>query len=328
MTASWSTHSHQSQQSKRNIVIRGHGPYFDVATPVGVLRCTVRGSVKRERRKTDPVAVGDEVTISLTGNAEGVIEAVAPRRRALSRIKRGTDDVEQVILANPDQLVAVFAVTEPDPHPRMLDRFLLIAEAAGLGSIVTVNKIDLDSSGEPRRLFDPYRRAGYPVIETSAAARIGLDELRERLTGKVSALAGPSGVGKSSLINALWPERADRALRVGAISSATGKGRHTTTSTHLMILGDDTYVADTPGLRALRPWGIDIDRLDRYFPEFRPYLGRCYYLDCTHVDEPGCAVIPAVESGTICRERYQSYLTLREALAEETSAGRLRRRGP
>ncbi|HLI50772.1 MAG TPA: ribosome small subunit-dependent GTPase A [Thermomicrobiaceae bacterium] len=315
-----------SDRGKQNIVIRGYGPYFDVATPAGVVLCTVRGSVKRERRKTDPVAVGDEVTISLTGNDEGIIEAVAPRRRALSRLKRGTDDVEQVILANPDQLVAVFAVAEPEPHPRMLDRFLLIAEAGGLASVVTVNKIDLDPAGELRYLFDPYREAGYPVIETSAAESAGLDELRRRLTGKVSALAGPSGVGKSSLINALWPERAEQALRVGAISGATGKGRHTTTSTHLMILDEDTYVADTPGLRALRPWGIDLNRLDRYFPEFRPYLGRCYYLDCTHVDEPGCAVIAAVEAGTINRERYQSYLIMREALAEEPSTSRFRRR--
>lgn len=314
------------QRQGQNIVIRGHGPYFDVATPAGVVRCTVRGSVKRERRKTDPVAVGDEVTISLTGNDEGVIEAVAPRVRALSRLKRGTDDVEQVILANPDQLVAVFAVTEPDPHPRMLDRFLLIAEAGGLESVVTVNKIDLDPTGELRRLFDPYRRAGYPIIETSVTASIGLSELRERLTGKVSAVAGPSGVGKSSLINALWPERDERLLRVGAISGATGKGRHTTTSTNLMILDENTYVADTPGLRALRPWGIEIDRLDRYFPEFRPYLGRCYYQDCTHVDEPGCAVITAVELGVINQERYQSYLILREALAEEPAIGRARRR--
>lgn len=313
-----------------NIVIHGHGPYFDVATPEGVVRCTVRGSVKRERRKTDPVAVGDEVTISLTGNDEGVIEAVAPRKRALSRVKRGTDDVEQVILANPDQLIAVFAVAEPEPHPRMLDRFLLIAEAAGLDSIVTVNKIDLDPAGALSRIFDPYRQAGYPVIETSVKASIGLEELRERLAGKVSALAGPSGVGKSSLLNALWPEYGGRLLRVGAISDATGKGRHTTTSTDLLILDEDTYVADTPGLRALRPWGIDVERLDRYYPEFRPYRDRCYYQDCTHVDEPDCAVIEAVEVGAINRERYQSYLIMREALAlaEEPAGNRFRRRSP
>lgn len=292
-----------------NIVVRGYGQYYDVQTPEGIVRCTVRGSVKRERRKTDPVAVGDRVEITRTGPDEGVIEAVAPRLRALSRLARGTEDVEQVILANPDQLVAVFAVAQPEPHLRMLDRFLIIAEAREIAAAVCVNKIDLDPTGDLRRIFDPYRRAGYPVIETSAVTGEGLDDLRAHLAGKISALSGPSGVGKSSLINALHPHLEER---VGDISAATGKGRHTTTATTLIPLGEGTYIADTPGIRALGFWGVDFDRLDTYFPEFRPYLGECYYADCAHLNEPGCAVLAALEAGEIAPERYESYRALRE----------------
>lgn len=293
-----------------NIVIRSYGQYYDVRTPAGILLCTARGSVKRERRKTTPVAVGDRVEVTVTGPGEGVIESVAPRRRALSRLARGTEDVEQVILANPDQMVAVFAVAEPEPHPRMLDRFLIIAEARNLAAAICVNKIDLDRTGELRRIFDPYRAAGYPVIETSAVTGEGIDTLRELLAGKISALAGPSGVGKSSLLNVISP---GFKARIGEISAATGKGRHTTTGSTLISLGDETYVADTPGIRQLGFWGIDFDRLDSYFPEFRPYLQSCRYLDCTHLGEAGCAVLGAVEAGAIARERYESYRALKEA---------------
>lgn len=274
-----------------------------------MLLCTTRGSVKRDRRKTAPVAVGDRVEVTVTGPDEGVIESVAPRRRVLSRLARGTEDVEQVILANPDQMVAVFAVAEPEPHLRMLDRFLIIAEARDLAAAIAVNKIDLDRTGELRRIFAPYRAAGYPVIKTSAVTGEGVEALRALLTGKISALAGPSGVGKSSLLNLISP---GFKARIGEISAATGKGRHTTTGSTLISLGDETYVADTPGIRQLGFWGVDLDRLDTYFPEFRPYLEGCQYLDCAHLGESGCAVMAAVEAGAISRERYESYRALKE----------------
>lgn len=297
-----------------NIVIRNYGQYFDVQTPGGVLRCTARATIKRERRGTTPVTVGDRVEVTPTIPGEGVIESVAPRVRSLSRLARGTEAMEQVILANPDQLIVVFAVTHPEPHPRMLDRFLIIAEARGIHAAVCVNKIDLDPTGELRHVFDPYRDAGYPVFETSIRHSQGLDQVRDYLHGKITAFSGPSGVGKSSLINTLLPHLDERT---GAVSNATGKGRHTTSATTLLALDDETYIADTPGIRALTFWGVDFSELDHLFPEFRPYLDKCYYDDCTHVDEPGCAVLAALEAGAIDLRRYESYRGLRQGATDE-----------
>jgi ribosome biogenesis GTPase len=296
------------------VIVRGYGLYYDVAidgVEGEVLRCTLRGMLKRQRRRTDPAAVGDRVRATMTtpetpegDPPEGVIEEILPRVRALSRLARGTQDVEQVIVANPDQLVAVFAIHEPEPHPRLIDRFLLIAEARGLGAIICFNKADLAEAGDVELLAEPYRPAGYPIIMTSVRTGQGIDELKSLLAGKISAFAGPSGVGKSSLLNAIAPERAERT---GEVSQATGKGRHTTTWTTLFRVAPDTWVADTPGIRALRLWGVNADDLDQLYPEFRPFLDACYYADCRHLNEPGCAILAAVESGAIHPARYESY---------------------
>ena len=302
------------------VIQRGYGLYYDVLVGGEVLRCTLRGTLKRKRRKTDVATVGDRVRATVTTPhevpAEGVIEEVMPRERALSRMARGRDDVEQVILANPDQLVAVFAIHEPEPHPRLVDRFLLIAEAQGLHGALCLNKRDLAEPGEIERFAAPFRAAGYPVVATSAKSAHGLDELRQLLEGRVSAFAGPSGVGKSSLLNALAPERA-QAERVGELSAVTGKGKHTTTWTTLFQIGPDTFVADTPGIRSLQPWGVDFEHLDQLYPEFRPYLGQCHYLNCRHLSEPDCAVLAAVAAGAINAERYDSYRRWLQPTADE-----------
>ncbi|MDQ3547514.1 MAG: ribosome small subunit-dependent GTPase A [Chloroflexota bacterium] len=297
------------------VIVRGHGLYYDVAVDGSegeILRCTLRGMLKRGRRRTDPAAVGDRVRATMTtpetpesDPPEGVIEEIMPRVRALSRVARGTQDVEQVIVANPDQLVAVFAIHEPEPHPRLIDRFLLIAEARGLASIICFNKADLATDGDVEKLAEPYVPAGYPIVTTSVRTGAGIEELKGMLAGKISAFAGPSGVGKSSLLNAIAPERA--AERTGEVSQATGKGRHTTTWTTLFRVAPDTWVADTPGIRALRVWGVKPDELDRLYPEFRPHLGECYYADCRHMNEPGCAILAAVEASEIHPARYASY---------------------
>lgn len=279
----------------------------------------MKGTVRRERRRTDLVAVGDRVWVADVGEGEGRIEAVEPRRSVLSRLARRTQDIEQVILANPDQALFLFAIRHPVPHLRMLDRFLILAESRGLPAIIAVNKIDLDKEGTgeaetaARRLFADYEPI-YPMHFLSVREGWGLNALRERLEGKVTVIAGPSGAGKSSLLNRLDP---DRERAVGEISDATGKGRHTTTAAELYRIGPETYVADTPGIRALAIHDISRDELDRYFPEFRPYLGNCFYADCTHLHEPGCAIRAALEAGEIPLLRYESYASLRRGDSED-----------
>jgi ribosome biogenesis GTPase len=298
------------------VVVRAFGKFFTVQLEDGrELLSTIKGGLKRHRRGTDLVAVGDNVFVTDVGEGEGRIDLVDPRRSALSRLARHTDDTEQIILANPDQALFLFAVRNPDPHPRLLDRFLVMAESRGLEALIGVNKMDLDvavpndEGSLARRIFGRYEEI-YPVIYLSAKTGLGLDELRRALEGKVSAVAGPSGAGKSSLLNVLDPTR-DRS--VGEISTATGKGRHTTTATVLHRVPGEarTFVADTPGIRALSLQGVAEDDLDQFFPEMRPFLGLCRYADCSHRSEPDCAVLAAVERGEIDRERYESYAGLR-----------------
>lgn len=304
----------------RGVITRGYGLYYDVATPHGLLRCTLRGMIKRGRR-TAAAAVGDRVRATLTTPdvepPDGVIEEIEPRVRALSRLARGTENVEQVIVANPDQLIAVFAIHEPEPHPRLVDRFLLIAEARQIEAVICMNKVDLAQPGDIDAFTEPFRMAGYPIITTSARERDGLDELLQRLQGKVSAFAGPSGVGKSSLLNAIAPQRMQLQERVGDVSTSTGKGRHTTTWTTLFQIGPDTFVADTPGIRALQVWGVKPEDLDELYPEFRQFLGSCYYANCRHLNEPDCAVRAALAAGTIHPDRYESYASFRRGDANE-----------
>jgi len=289
-------------------VVRAFGLWHEVRLEDRTLLCTMRGLLKRRRQRTDIVAVGDQVWVTDLGGDEGVIEAVEPRTRVLARTARNTDDVEQVILANLDQALFVFAVHDPEPHVRMLDRFLILAELQGLPARIAANKIDLDNPpGHAAELFCPYTGA-YPIHYVSVRSGAGLNDLRAALAGRVTAVAGPSGVGKSSLLNALHPD-GDRTI--GDISEATGKGRHTTTATRLYEIGPATFVADTPGMRALAMHAVDADRLPGCFPELRPYLDQCFYPDCTHVIEAGCAVREAVGAGAIPLLRYESYVALR-----------------
>lgn len=298
------------------IVVRAFGLFFAVQlADERELLATVSGTLKRRRRGTDLVAVGDRVRVVDVGEGEGRIVEVLPRTRALSRLARHTNDVEQVILANPDQALFLFAARNPDPHPRLLDRFLVMAESRDLPALVGINKMDLDlpnAAGDVSAahvMFDRYAPY-YPTFFLSAQTGFGLEDLRRALQGKITAVAGPSGVGKSSLLNVLDPTR---ERQVGEISGATGKGRHTTTATVLhRVAGErDTYLADTPGIRALSLQGIDRQDLDTFFPEFEPYLGECRYADCAHLTEPGCAILQAVAEGRVDRERYESYAALR-----------------
>lgn len=303
-----------NQQLLTGTVVRAFGKFFAVALDESdsTLLCTPKGLLKRERKGTDIVAVGDRVTVIDVGDGEGRIELVEPRHSVLARLARHTRDTEQVLVANPDQALFLFAATEPVPHPRMLDRFLVLAESRDLPVLIGVNKIDL-LAGDPAQIF-PEHRPIYLVIDISVRTGQGVNRLRELLEGKITVVAGPSGVGKSSLVNSLNP---DLGLAISSISESTGKGKHTTTAAQLFRLGPETYIADTPGIRALALQGVAPEDLPECFPEFRPFLGHCRFNDCTHVHEPGCAIREAVGSGEIGFGRYESYVSLRRGDPED-----------
>lgn len=299
------------------IITRAYGLWYDVRLhdEDRILMSTVRGSVKRHKRGTDLVAVGDRVWVRDVGEGEGQIVAIEPRVRALSRLARHTRDVEQVILANPDQALFLFAWREPEPHVRMLDRFLVLAESRGLPAIIGLNKIDDPAEDlEPAQRFLADYSAIYPIHFLSAKTGFGVEELRASLAGKITVIAGPSGVGKSSLLNRIDPRLTQH---IGEISDSTGKGRHTTTSTVLFEIAPDTFVADTPGIRALALQGVPPEMLPECFPEFRPFLGNCFYADCTHLHEPGCAIMEARDAGEISLARWESYASLRSGNTED-----------
>jgi ribosome biogenesis GTPase len=300
---------------------------YRVETDQGILLCDLRGRLRKEllyaispnfrhkaRRSNvkarDPLAAGDRVRVLPIGDGRGVIEAIAARAGgALTReATDGTRLAGQVTsVAGVDQVVAVFAAREPEPHLGLLDRLLVLAEAQALAAVVCLNKVDLGVAPELSERLELYRRLGYPVVLASANDGRGLEELRRHLAGRTSALLGPSGVGKSSLLNALEP---GLALRVSAISRTTGKGRHTTSGTLVVPLSGGGRIADTAGIRALAMGGAAAGRLDCCFRELEPHLGRCFHADCGHRHEPDCAVRSAVEAGELDGRRYASYCRL------------------
>ena len=292
------------------IVLRGTGGVWVVRGDDGVEReAALRGRLKQDNAVK--LAVGDRVHVEPGERGGWAIAAIHPRTSSLVRRAPGTRVGERVVAANVDQVVVVFAMVKPEPHVRMLDRFLTIAESNALAARIVVNKVDLASEDAAREKFGAYERAGYPLHFTSTKAPRGLDALRAALHGQTSAVAGPSGVGKSSLLNALYP---GLSLRVGEISESVNKGRHTTVGAYLHPLPDGGYVVDTPGLREVGMWGIPSADVDRCFPELRALRDDCRFADCTHRAEPDCAVRSAVDAGAIDADRYDSYLKLREEL--------------
>jgi ribosome biogenesis GTPase len=301
----------------RGIVVRARGHHYDVTIlrqegqdGGDVRMCEVRGRLLQERGRDTLVAVGDYVWIIPVGSNRGQIERVEERHSVLSRQHPGVSrPAEDVILANPDQVLVVFAIVDPEPHLRMLDRFLVIAEANELPAIICVNKVDLSNSQNAEALFGLYSKIGYPVIYASTVTGEGVEELRTQLSDRVTVISGPSGVGKSSLLNTILP---GLNIQIGDLREVLGKGRHTTRAAQLYALpfGTDTFVADTPGIRELGLYEIDDQSLAFYFREFVPFIHGCRYPNCTHDHEPDCAVRDAVELGVIDRERYDSYIRL------------------
>ena len=295
--------------NETGLIIRAQSGFFTVQTGNGTLTCQLRGRLKQGPRLGDIAAVGDRVQVSRLAGETGMIEVIEPRTRSLVRLDpRPKGIYQQVILANPDQAVFVFACAHPAPHLRMLDRFLVVAEKQAIPAIIVANKIDLVGREQAESMFGFYPSIGYPVIYACARTGEGVDGLSERLRGRVSALAGPSGVGKSSLLNTIQP---GLGLAVREVSQAIHKGRHSTNWRQLFPLEGGGYVADTPGLRSLALWDTEPEELDGYFPEIAPLVEFCQFNDCTHKKEPGCAVLSAVETGRVHPQRYESYLRLR-----------------
>ncbi len=292
-------------------VIEAVGGVYTVELDDGrELPTRLRGRLKLEQRTGDRVVVGDLVRVADGNDGDATIESVEPRRTQLARRAPGRNARKaKVIVANVEQVVVVFAAADPAPRLRMLDRFLVLAELNDLVARIVINKIDAaEDEAALRAGLQPYIAAGYDILFTSTTNGVGLDAFRTLLCGHESVVTGPSGVGKSSLLNTLEP---DLSLRVGAVSEAHGKGRHTTVSARLVRLACGGHVVDTPGLREVGLWGMDPDRLDDSFPEFRSYLDQCRFTSsCTHTHEPDCAVQAAVEAGEVSRERYESYRAL------------------
>jgi ribosome biogenesis GTPase len=316
-----------AQRARRGVELGGTGGIWRVRIDDGAtVDAALRGRLKRDLpespRREDAegerlkLAVGDDVLVEpdVRGGAWAICE-ILPRRSRLARRAPGGAYGERVVAANVDQVVVVFAAAKPEPHPRMLDRFLVIAEANQLAARVIVNKIDLVGESAAHERFAPYEHAGYPVHYTSTKRGDGLLTLRTLLGGRVSVFTGPSGVGKSSLLNALFP---GLSLRIGEISESVNKGRHTTVGAEMIPLPDEQggYVVDTPGLREVGLWALSPDHLDMCFPELRPFAPHCRFADCTHTAEPDCAVKDAVARGDVDVDRFASYLKLREELEE------------
>lgn len=298
-------------QHLTGLIIRAQSGFFNVLSADSDLTvtCQLRGRLKQGRRTGDIAAIGDTVKFSLLPDGGGVIEEILPRKSAIVRLDpRPQGEYRQILLANPDQAVFVFACAHPAPKLRMLDRFLVIAEKQEIPALIVANKVDLVDPDAARELFGLYPPLGYRVIYTSAKQNLGLEELRQALQGKISALAGPSGVGKSSLMNAIQP---GLGIAVGEVSNFIKKGTHTTNFRQLHRLEVGGWVADAPGWKSLALWDTQPEEMDAYFPELRGLVAECQFSDCTHTHEPGCAVLEAVQNGLVRRERYDSYLRLK-----------------
>lgn len=292
-----------------------------------VIRCTLKGKFKKDFKlkkdklyHRDIAVVGDFVDFDMNDDGTGVIHTIAERENYLSRKApkiRGAsfrgERLEQIFAANIDNLFIVGSTSEPVFNNKVIDRLIAIGETAHLNITLIINKCDLDDS-EIKYWVKLYEKIGYRVHLVSALTGKGINKLREKVLGKKSLFFGHSGVGKSSLINVLFPHL---SLRTGEISSFTDKGTHTTVTSIMIEVQKDTFVIDTPGIREIDPFGIRREDLGHYFREFAGYLNNCKFNTCTHNHEPGCAVIDAVESNIISAERYDSYLRMLETIEED-----------
>lgn len=283
----------------QGVVVKVYGGFYYIRTGNAVWECVLRGRFRIGRQR---VLVGDYVEFIIQNERSGIIETVLPRRTTLLRPR----------VVNVEQAVIVLATRDPYPNPLLLDRFLIQAKDAGIRAYINFNKIDLGTE-EIQKLTATYLKIGYSVLLTSAKEKKGIDELRKILANGITVLAGPSGVGKSSLLNAISP---DLMLKTGAISGKAGTGKHTTRHVELLPLSEGGFVVDTPGFSKLGLPEVDRVELAGLFPEFEPYIYTCHFTGCLHMQEPGCAVKKALQAGEISSLRYNNYLRLLNEVVE------------
>ncbi len=296
--------------TRRGTVVTLFGVVAHVEDDERVWPCTIRQVLRTRRiQGRNAVAVGDHVRFTVVADrvgveAEGVIESVEQRHGELKRV---VGRREQIVVANVDQVLIVASAAKPTPKPHLIDRYIVSALHGKMSPVVCLNKIDLMSADQAAALLAPYVELGYQTLATSATEETGIDELRAVLANKKSAIAGQSGVGKSSLLNAVQP---GLRLKVGSIVEETAKGRHTTSRATLLKLDLGGYVVDTPGIRSFDLRCVPREQLEQYFVEFVKHVPHCKYPNCAHIHEDACAIRQAVERGEIRNERYDSYVRL------------------
>lgn len=288
------------------------GGVYRVLIGDSVVAASLRGRCKQQHAKR--ILVGDRVEVSIHADGSRTIEGIGERKTVLCRRSPGKAGAVREVAANVDQVVVVGAARDPNWNPHLIDRFLAVGEANDLETVLVVNKCDL--TGDTAKLIAPYHSAGYLVIHTSVILGEGLAALRELLDGHISLLSGPTGVGKSSLLNALEP---GLKLPTAAVSSRTRTGRHTTVAAEMHRFGDSGMVVDTPGLRDIGLWGLLPEEVAAAFPDVEEYAGECRFDNCRHLEEPGCAVLRALEQNELAKCRHDSY---RQLLAEAERAAR------
>lgn len=279
------------------------GFYYVHVSGRGVYECKAKGIFRKDNIKP---LVGDDVEIEITdaANYKGNIISILPRRNALIR----------PAVANIDQALVIFAVSKPEPNYNLLDRFLIMMRRQGLECIICFNKRDIASKEERAAIRTIYENSGCTVLFASAMKKEGMEEIAAVLKDKTTAVAGPSGVGKSSIINCL---QKNKTMETGAISEKIERGKHTTRHSELISISDRTYIMDTPGFSSLSLFDMEKDELKNYYPEFTPYEEKCKFLTCAHIHEPVCGVKDALELGKISQVRYDNYVAFYEELKEK-----------
>lgn len=283
-------------------IIKGIAGFYYVQTKDGIYECKAKGSFRN--RKLKPF-VGDNVEITVLDeeNKKGNMEEILERKNFLIR----------PAVANVDQTLVIFAAAKPDPNLNLLDRFLIMMEQRNVPVVLVFNKTDVAEQGKLSELAGTYEGCGYQVLRVSALQEEGISEIKEILRGKTSTVAGPSGVGKSSIINLL---QSDIRMETGNISEKIERGKHTTRHSELIAIAEDTYIFDTPGFSSLYVTDMEKEELKHCFPEFAPYEDECKFLGCVHVNEPVCGVKEALKEGKISRSRYENYKLIYEELKE------------